>query len=162
MLKKSVKPKVVDLLSKKFEEEEFNTLFMIDVTTNEKSGFIRVYLDGDQGVKFSDCQKISRYLESYLDEDPDMDEKYTLEVSSPGVKRPLEVIRQYPQHVGRTLKVTWVDENSGEYNLVEVKDQTVVLQTMPTKKEMKKGAKQEIIETALDAIKEAVVKISFK
>ena len=109
MLKKSVKPKVIDLLSKKFEEEAFASLFIVDVTMNEKSGFIRVYLDGDTGVKFSDCQKISRYLESFLDEDPEMDETYTLEVSSPGVKRPLTFVRQFPQHIGRIFKVSFND-----------------------------------------------------
>jgi ribosome maturation factor RimP len=162
MMKKSVGPKVVDLLSKKFEEEEFKTLFLIDVTTNEKSGFIRVYLDGDQGVKFSDCQKISRYLESFLDEDPEMDEQYTLEVSSPGVKRPLEVLRQYPQHIGRILKVTWMDDKTDEFRLVDVKDQIIVIESMPSKKQIKKGAKPELIEVALKEIKEALVKISFK
>ena len=162
MLKKSIKPKILDLLSKKFEEEAFASLFVIDVTTNDKSGFIRVYLDGDAGVKFSDCQKISRYLESYLDEEAGIMENYTLEVSSPGIKRSLENIRQYPQHIGRVFKVIPTEENAKDLNvkLIAVEEEKLRFETLPPKKK-KKGSEKEIIELGLDEIKEAVVKISF-
>ena len=160
MLKKSTKPKVVQLLSKKFEEEEFSTLFLIDVTVNEKSGFIRVYLDGDEGVKFSDCQKISRYLESFLDEDVEMSETYTLEVSSPGIKRSLSNLRQFPQHVGRTFSLTLIEGKSQDVKLTKVENGELHFETVPPKKK-KKDFVIETIHTTFERIKEAVVKISF-
>ena len=162
MLKKSVKTNITSLLSKKFEEEEFQHLFLIDVTVNERSGFIRVYLDGDHGVKFEDCQRMSRYLEEYLDADEDVDEKYTLEVSSPGVKRPLVNIRQYPQHIGRILVVTWKENGTESLLLKKVSESEVEFETLPAKKKKKKPAKEIRTFTAsFDSIKEAIVKISF-
>lgn len=158
-MKKSVKPRIVELLSKKFEEPEFESLFLIDVTSNEKSAFVRVYIDGDQGVKFSDCQQISRYLESFLDEDDEISDAYTLEVSSPGVKRPLVQLRQYAQHVGRTLKITLLDSTTKTLKLLSVEDQVLKLETIPGKK--KKDKKIELVDLRFDEIKEAIVKISF-
>ncbi len=156
-MKKSVKAWIKELLSKKFDEKEFQSLFLIDVTAHEKSSFIRVYIDGDQGVKFSDCQHISRYLESYLDESGDLSDNYTLEVSSPGVKRPLEKIRQYPQHIGRTLKVTFEDGTNKTLKLLGVEQNELIFESLPSKE--KKEIKE--IKTSFDNIKEAVVKISF-
>ncbi len=161
MLKKSVKLKVLDLLSKKFEEEEFASLFLVDVTSNEKSEFIRIYIDGDQGVRFSDCQQISRYLESFLDEDPGVGDSYTLEVSSPGVKRPLDNMRQFPQHTGRTFKVRWLDDKLSELKLVDVQGECLIFETIISKKKKSKNKTQERVETDLTKIKEAVVKLSF-
>lgn len=157
-VKKHVKTHIVDLLEKKFAEEAYASLFLIDVTTNEKSQFIRVYIDGDQGVKFSDCQHISRYLEEYLDENPDVGEKYTLEVSSPGVKRPLQQLRQYAQHVGRTLKIKWKDGTNTSAKLVSIDGETILLETLPDKKKKKEI---EQFSTTLEEIDEALVKISF-
>lgn len=157
-MKKHVKTHIIDLLAKKFAEEAYASLFLIDVTTNEKSQFIRVYIDGDAGVKFSDCQHISRYLEEYLDENPDVGEKYTLEVSSPGVKRPLQQLRQYPQHIGRTLKVKWKDGSTDSVKLLGIENETILLETLPDKKK-KKEIKQ--FSSTLEEIDEAVVKISF-
>jgi len=157
-MKKSVKNLVVELLSKKFDEPEFNHIFLVDVTANQKAGFLRIYIDGDSGVTFSDCQTISRYIESYLDESDDIREDYTLEVSSPGVKRPLELLRQYPQHIGRSLKVDFIDKKSATLKLVEVNGKELVFETIPKKKKIEVERKT----VAFDEIKESTVKLSFK
>lgn len=162
MLKKSIRAKVTDLLEKKLAEPDFDHLFLIDLTANEKSGLIRIYIDGDRGVAFSDCQKLSRYLESFLDEDDEVGDRYTLEVSSPGVKRPLVELRQFPQHVGRTLEVSWKDGKSEKLKLIDVGNSELTFETIPgKKKKKKKKVEVRTIKTALDKIEKAVVKISF-
>ncbi|MCL4151179.1 UNVERIFIED_CONTAM: hypothetical protein GTU68_017368 [Idotea baltica] len=103
---------------------------------------------------------MSRYLESFLDEDPEMSETYTLEVSSPGIKRALSNLRQFPQHIGRTMKLSLNDEKSKDMKLIKIEGETLFFESVPPKKK-KKDFKLETIETTLDNISEAVVKISF-
>ncbi len=56
-----------------------------------------------QGVTVEDCGRVSRALESYLDERPDLPESYVLEVSSPGVERPLVKRRDFERFAGQEI-----------------------------------------------------------
>ena len=63
---------------------------------------ITVFFDGDNNISISDCQKLSRFIESLLDIDyPD----YQLTVSSSGMDRPIKLLRQYKSRIGRELDV---------------------------------------------------------
>jgi ribosome maturation factor RimP len=57
------------------------------------------------GVTLEDCGRVSRAVEAYLDERPDVPERYVLEVSSPGVERPLVRRRDFERFRGRTVAV---------------------------------------------------------
>ena len=59
----------------------------------------------DQGVTLDDCARVSRELESFLDEKDDMSERYVLEVSSPGVERPLVKRSDYERFAGREVAI---------------------------------------------------------
>jgi len=56
-------------------------------------------------VTVDDCAKVSRALEAWLDEDGDIPERYVLEVSSPGVERPLVRLRDWKRFAGRPVVV---------------------------------------------------------
>jgi ribosome maturation factor RimP len=58
-----------------------------------------------RGVTVDDCVRVSRELEPWLDEHPTLSEKYTLEVSSPGVERPLVRRRDFVRFRGETVAV---------------------------------------------------------
>jgi ribosome maturation factor RimP len=58
-----------------------------------------------QGVTLEDCARVSRGLEAWLDEDPRIPERYTIEVSSPGVERPLHRRRDFRRFMGETLRL---------------------------------------------------------
>jgi ribosome maturation factor RimP len=60
---------------------------------------------GSEGVTVDDCTRVSRALEVFLDEAPDIAERYVLEVSSPGVERPLVRRRDYERFAGREISV---------------------------------------------------------
>jgi ribosome maturation factor RimP len=60
---------------------------------------------GSGGVTVEDCTRVSRALEEFLDESPDVAERYVLEVSSPGVERPLVRRRDYERFAGREVSV---------------------------------------------------------
>jgi ribosome maturation factor RimP len=71
---------------------------------------LRVVVDSDQGVSLDDAAAISRQLSALLDTAPVMgDFPYTLEVSSPGVDRPLTDPRHWRRAVGRLVQVTVTD-----------------------------------------------------
>lgn len=57
------------------------------------------------GVTVNDCVRVSRALEPWLDEHPEVPERYTLEVSSPGVERPLRRHRDFVRFAGAEVVV---------------------------------------------------------
>lgn len=57
------------------------------------------------GVSVEDCRKVSRAVEAYLDESPDVAERYVLEVSSPGVERPLVRTADFERFAGQEVAV---------------------------------------------------------
>jgi len=69
---------------------------------------IRVDLPGSEpgkGVTVADCARVSRALEEWLDGHPSVPERYVLEVSSPGVERPLVRERDYRRFVGEEVRL---------------------------------------------------------
>src|SRR5690625_6104146 len=68
-------------------------------------------MGSDSGMTLAKCQAFSRHIESYLDETLVLGEKYELDVSSPGLDRPLKLVRQYHNNIGRDLKV-WLEDGT--------------------------------------------------
>ncbi len=136
-----------------FSQADYSNYFLLEV--QGKGSKYTVFIDSDTGVSFTDLQKISRYLEERLEEDRIVPEDYTLDVSSPGVDRPLKMTRQYVKHIGRKLKVTLNDETVTTGVLTEADETSITLTT----KKKKETNTQEIPFTD---IKESVVQISFK
>ncbi|MEX2583068.1 MAG: ribosome maturation factor RimP [Gemmatimonadota bacterium] len=65
----------------------------------------RLDAGSDEGVTLEDCTRVSRALEATLDERSDLPPRYVLEVSSPGVERPLVRTRDFQRFVGREIAV---------------------------------------------------------
>lgn len=97
------------LLAEKFSEEGFSDCFLVELNVFQKPR-IEIFIDCDHGVSHEMCVSVSRHIEKYLDESKVLGEKYILEVSSPGLERPL-IPRQFKKNTGRNLKVKL---NSGE------------------------------------------------
>jgi len=76
--------KVRKLLTEKFAEEEFADCFLV-ATELSKKNKLEIFVDSDSGMTFDKCRKLSRYLEEFIDEEQWLGQKYTLEVSSPGM-----------------------------------------------------------------------------
>ena len=139
-----------------FEEGRCGEYYLVDLETSS-SGHITAYIDGDEGVSLDACTQISRILEAVLDEEPTLGGVYTLEVSSPGVTRPLKFPRQYLKHVGRTLRVELVNGEKLEGELKTTTHDTITLE-IPSKE--KKGM-PELKEVRFADIEEAYVTVSF-
>lgn len=84
-------------------------LYVVEVQVRGQKGsrIIEVFVDADEGAGVDDMARLSRDLEFLLDTEDVVKGRYTLNVSSPGADRPLRLPRQYPQHIGRTLRVQY-------------------------------------------------------
>ena len=67
---------------------------------------MRIYIDHDEGVTVDDCAEVSHRVNGVLDVEDPVSGKYDLEVSSPGVDRPLFLERDFARFAGASLKVT--------------------------------------------------------
>ncbi|MHB8624470.1 MAG: ribosome maturation factor RimP [Sulfuricaulis sp.] len=66
---------------------------------------LRVYIDGPVGVNVDDCARVSRQLSALLDIEDPLPGQYNLEVSSPGLDRPLVKPEDFRRYIGETIKV---------------------------------------------------------
>lgn len=69
----------------------------------------RLFIEKEGGITLDDCSAVSRELSDILDVEDFMPERYTLEVSSPGVCRPLKKLADYQRFVGSLVKVKTFD-----------------------------------------------------
>lgn len=92
---------------------EEKNLFLVDVELKTGGGTeVWVYLDGEErGVNLDECAEISRELGFLIDAHELLGDKYRLNVSSPGLSRPLTDKRQYTRNIERTLKLRFRKEN---------------------------------------------------
>ena len=74
-------------------EELGYDLVDLEFVKEGKNHFLRIFIDKPGGVNLDDCQKMSQLVDSKLDEEDPIDVSYYLEVSSPGLDRPLKPTR---------------------------------------------------------------------
>ncbi|MBI3778137.1 MAG: ribosome maturation factor RimP [Gammaproteobacteria bacterium] len=93
---------------------------------------LRVYIDGPAGVNVDDCARVSRQLSALLDVEDPLPGQYNLEVSSPGLDRPLVKPEDFRRFIGETIKVKMHEPQLGRRNfsgrLVDVAADHVVLE----------------------------------
>jgi ribosome maturation factor RimP len=139
--------------------KENPSLFLIDLQLLPDSKIL-VEVDGDAGVALNECIRISRAVEGNLDRE---EEDFSLEVSSPDITKPLQVLRQYQKNIGRTLQVKTL-ETALEGTLVAVLEEAIELEWKAREpKPIGKGKRtvEKKKRIAFDAIVEAKVKLIF-
>jgi len=68
-------------------------------------GTLRVYIDRDSGVNLDDCAAISHQISGILDVEEPIKQAYDLEVSSPGIERPLFKLADFERYAGKTARI---------------------------------------------------------
>jgi ribosome maturation factor RimP len=68
-------------------------------------GTLRVYIDRDSGVSLDDCAAISHQISGILDVEEPIKQAYDLEVSSPGIERPLFKLVDFERYAGKTARI---------------------------------------------------------
>ncbi|MCW8127775.1 ribosome maturation factor RimP [Microbulbifer halophilus] len=80
-------------------------LWGVEYQTHGRNALLRIYIDSEDGVAVEDCEKVSRQASAVLDVEDPISGRYTLEVSSPGLDRPLYKLNQYERFVGAQIEV---------------------------------------------------------
>lgn len=103
MARKSVTKLVEDILESYLIENEYE-LVDVEFVKEGPHRYLRVYVDHENGISLDDCEKISGYLNEKLDKLDPIEENYFLEVSSPGIDRPLKKEADFVRFKGRKVE----------------------------------------------------------
>ncbi len=91
-------------LAEQVADDQGVELFDVELLGRGKL-LLRVMIDRDEGVSLNDCESFSRSLEALLDVENPIPASYTLEVSSPGLDRPLRNLEDFKKHVGKLARI---------------------------------------------------------
>lgn len=78
----------------------------LENSSNPKNAVLRIYIDSDNGIDLDDCTRVSREVAALLDVEDPISGHYNLEISSPGLDRPLFTPSHFEQFAGEMVKVT--------------------------------------------------------
>ena len=94
---------------------------LVDVEyVREKDWYLRIFIDKPEGVEIDDCQLVSEKLTAVLDEKDPIPDKYFLEVSSPGIDRPLKKDHDFEAAYGTKVDIMFYAPWEGLKSLVGV------------------------------------------
>jgi ribosome maturation factor RimP len=105
MTKKDVCEKRTEQLLEPLMQEFGFELVDVEYVKEGGSWYLRAYIDKPGGITINDCEAVSRRLSDILDEEDYIEESYTLEVSSPGLGRPLRKDKDFQRSLGEEVDV---------------------------------------------------------
>ncbi len=85
-------------------------LIDIQFRGDERNRIIEIFIDGENGILTSDCVDVSRACGNIIEEEDLIESKYRLDVSSPGVDRPLKYALQYKKNIGRKFEIEFENQ----------------------------------------------------
>jgi len=99
---------------------EFAGMELVHLEMKREAGgwVVRLYLDKEGGVTLDDCSRVSRQISAQLDLEDPIQQRYTLEVSSPGLDRPLVTEMDYIRFAGRRVRLSTLTAVNGQRNFV--------------------------------------------
>ncbi len=108
-------------------------LVLLEFSPHKGSAMVRLFIDAPGGITLGDCERVSREVEGVLDVEDPIPQNYRLEVSSPGLDRPLVKAAHYERFAGQVAKVQLIAPKAGRRKfqgvLKGLKDGQVVLDT---------------------------------
>ena len=104
MAKADYESRTEKLLDPIIKEHQFE---LVDVEWVKEAGtyYLRVYVDKEGGITIDDCELVSRALSDLLDRYDFISENYILEVSSPGLDRPLKKDKDFARSIGKEVEL---------------------------------------------------------
>lgn len=103
-MKKSIEAAIEELVSPIVDDKGFE---IVDIEYVKEAGeyYLRVFLDKEGGISLNDCEAVSRELSEILDVKDPIKDNYFLEVSSPGLDRPLKKDKDFVRYQGRDIEI---------------------------------------------------------
>lgn len=108
--------------------EQSGDIFLVEVEKTPGNQ-ITILLDADNGITIEKCTAINKALYKYIEESGLFpDGNFSLEVSSPGVDKPLKLHRQYKKNIGRKVEVELNDGTKLEGKLTQVNEEDITIE----------------------------------
>ena len=107
--------KLSDLFEPVIESMAYE-LVGVELTGSGNGTILRIYIDAENGITVDDCQAVSYQVSGILDVEDPMQGHYTLEVSSPGIDRPLVKPEHFEQFTGELVKIRSTEAVLGRKN----------------------------------------------
>lgn len=153
---------IITAFAKEISEVEKVDVVDVEVHPGSRGLTLRIFIDKEGGVTIRDCESFSRSLEAVLDVEDPVKGSYTLEVSSPGIDRPLKEKRDFERNIGRFIKITTKDKIAERTfflgKIVDVGDDWVRIEVVEEKiKGAKKKQKGELLYIPFDKILKAQI-----
>jgi ribosome maturation factor RimP len=126
----SISERIQELLSPILESEKAK-LVDLEIKGKQGSRTIKIFVHAEGGITLKRCESISRRLADELDMEEDALDNYRLEVSSPGLDRPLRKIEDFGRNVNKDVEVMYGDEHerkSFRGKIVQVLEDAIELQ----------------------------------
>jgi len=91
-------------------------LELVDINYIKEGGswYLRIFIDKDGGVGVEDCRQVSMDIDKLLDEKDPISQAYYLEVSSPGIERPLKKLEDYDRFAGNLVLINTYEPYGGK------------------------------------------------
>lgn len=112
MKKSEIEQHCTELVTPIIEENNFE-LVDVEYVKEGSDFYLRVFADKDGGINIDDCVLISRALEAKLDEADKIKDAYILEVSSPGLTRPLKKDKDFKRSIGKLVEIKLYKQHNG-------------------------------------------------
>jgi ribosome maturation factor RimP len=146
----------------KLAEYLLNTPYYLVELNILPSKKLEVFIDGDQNVRLDQCIKINQYLIEMIDLNSELERDFQIEVSSPGVSRPFNSLKQYQKNLNKMLEITLCDNSVLEGRLNEVKEGEIeILEQIKTKNKNIHKAKTKPHLISFNEIKQSKVLVTF-
>lgn len=104
--------------------EDLGYLFIeLEFRGDSRNHILELYVDNETGITIEDCSEISKAVAELVESDNLIESRYRLNVSSPGIDRPLKYISQFQKNVGRSFEII-IEETNEKFNgdLLSVND----------------------------------------
>ena len=105
MSKKEIYEQKAEALLEPIVAEHNFELVDVEYVKEGSNFYLRAYIDKPEGITVDDCEIVSRTFSQKLDEEDFIDEAYIMEVSSPGLGRPLKKEKDYKRSMGKELEI---------------------------------------------------------
>ncbi|MDC9726895.1 MAG: ribosome maturation factor RimP [Candidatus Thioglobus sp.] len=109
----NITEKITELVNPTLEDMGYE-LVGIEYIASGKHSILRVFIDTENGIGIEDCEKVSHQLSAIFDVEDPITGQYNLEVSSPGIERPLFHIGHYQRFLGNDIKLRMVRPIEGQ------------------------------------------------
>lgn len=132
----------------------------IDLKSIQSRKMIRIFLDSENGITIDQCKAFSRKIGDKMELDNTIDAEYVLEVSSPGVERPIKEDWQFRKNIGREILVNYTDRDKTSKECKGTIE-NVIENKLHLKLKGKKKNQSEMIEIPLGKINSALIQLKW-